>query len=204
MDGNTNRLLSRLPVILICLLTISNIALIAQNLHLRGLLNNGRPGAPRPLNVKESVAGFSGKALDGSDVEVSYGSQKARRIFFYFSPDCAYCDEQFPLWKQLMSEVDHSRYEMIGLVSDWQENNTVQQYLQQRGCENLKVLKVPSAVLKTYRLSLTPMTLVVDGAGTVEGIWPGRWDERMINDVRVFFSVTLNRSGSNRSATAKE
>lgn len=193
MDGNTSKLLTRLPVIMICLLTISNIALIVQNLRLRGLLNSGQPSAPRHLNVKEVVAGFSGKSFDGSKVEVLYDAQNSRRLFLYFSPDCAYCDEQFPIWKQLMSEIDQARYEVIGLVSEQQENNAIQAYLRRLGCENLKVVKVSSAMLKSYKLSATPMTVVVDGAGVVEGIWPGRWDEKMVNAARKFFSVTLGR-----------
>ena len=45
----------------------------------------------------------------------------------------------------------------------------------------LKVVLVPDDVVLRYKLSVTPVTLIVSNSGTVEKAWMGLWDENNIS-----------------------
>ncbi len=75
---------------------------------------------------------------------------------------------------------------MIGLVREAEDVTKLKTYLSEIGCAQdspvpLKVVLVPDDVVLRYKLSVTPVTLIVSNSGTVEKAWMGLWDENNIS-----------------------
>ena len=52
----------------------------------------------------------------------------------------------------------------------------VEEYLRTLGCESLPVAFLPNTIQQGYKLSFTPITLVIDNNGRVEKAWAGLWN----------------------------
>ena len=59
-------------------------------------------------------------------------------------------------------------------------------------CDSLGVLFVPNKVLESYKLTITPITLVVNNNGEVEKSWLGKWDLDTLSTASSFFDVSFN------------
>jgi AhpC/TSA family len=172
-----------LPWIMVAILAISNVLLIHQNSKMREALEKDQPPA---LQAGEPVPSFNAHTIDGNSVRVDYSGHGPKKVFFYFTPSCKFCLKQFPYWRSILAHADGNRFEVIGLVRDGEDVPKLKTYLNEMGCAPdspapLKVVLVPDDVLRGYKLSVTPVTLIVSNSGTVEKAWTGLWDEASIS-----------------------
>lgn len=156
--------------VVILALAVSNVLLIRQNLQLRAALAAGGPEAPRAGDV---FPAFAAAGLRGEQISVSYPEAGAKRVLLYFTPTCRYCRGQFAYWREILGRADRERFEVIGIASDREDRAKLEDYLRQFGCDGasstpLRVALVPDDVLRSYKLSATPTTLVVNNDGAVE------------------------------------
>lgn len=187
-------------------LALSNVLLIRQNLQLRAALAAGEPEAMRAGDV---VPAFAAAGLRGEQISVSYPEAGAKRVLFYFTPTCRYCHGQFAYWREILERADRERFEVIGVASDREDRAKLEDYLRQFGCDGasptpLRVALVPDEVRRSYKLSATPITLVVNNDGAVERAWAGRWDEAQAAEAGKLFGLDFSAaSGSGRSPAAR-
>lgn len=167
-----NRMLSLTFWMLLFALALSNVLLIRQNRRMRAELNELKP---KMLGAGDKAVAFIAPGMRG-EVSVNYTGYGPKRVFIYLSPDCQYCGTQFPYWRQLLNRVDRNRFTVVGLVSETEERGRVFEYLHTFDCDHLETAFVSNSVLRNYKLSITPTTLVVDSNGTVEKAWAGVWD----------------------------
>jgi hypothetical protein len=137
---------------------------------------------PRRLKPGDKAAPFKATGLDGSPVEVSFERGARKKVFLFFSPSCPFCHAQFPQWREMLSRVDASRFEVVGLVNEREDRDGVRKYLEAMGCAPgsptpLRVAFIPADVRSGYLLDSTPTTLVLSADGTVEQNLVGRWNE---------------------------
>lgn len=187
-DVPLNKLWSVAPWLIILLLAAGNAALIAQNIKLRGELNKGKPNA---LRQGDKVSGFAAHSLRGSPLDVNYTGREVRRVFFFFTPACPYCGEQFAYWRQMLENINGNQFQIIGLVSSTENRQALEAFLRSHGCESLPVALIDSDIIQRYKLSITPTTLVVANDGTVEESWLGKWGEDQIKKAKSVFDISF-------------
>ena len=187
-------------------LALSNVLLIRQNLQLRAALAMGEP---QSLQAGDTVPTFSAAGLRGEQISVSYPEAGAKRVLFYFTPTCRYCHGQFAYWRQILERADRERFEVIGVASDKEDRAKLEEYLRQFGCDGasatpLRVALVADDVRRSYKLSATPITLVVNNDGAVERAWAGRWNEAQAAEAGKLLGVDFSAaSGSRQSPAAR-
>lgn len=161
-------------------MAVINVLLLQQNIQLRTQIKKSQP--PPSLQIGEQVAGFSGANLKGELVKIDYSENSKKRLFFYFTPSCKFCREQFPYWKDLIKQTKTDGFEIFGLVSEKDKPDEIESYLRSFDCGSnsntpLPVLFTSDEVLKKYKLTGTPTTLLISPLGLAEQVWVGRWND---------------------------
>lgn len=176
MSSNTRK---KLPAVVAGVLIFSfataNLLLIRQNLQLRAELRRYQPDE---LQAGDRLPPFSAKDLGGEPLAVSYDGRGPKRVLLFFTPTCRYCRGQFAYWRELMEQADRERFEIIGVVAETEDASKVGAYLREVGGDQgaaMRVAMISAGVRRSYKLSATPITLVVANDGTVEQSWSGLW-----------------------------
>ncbi|HKV35369.1 MAG TPA: TlpA disulfide reductase family protein [Pyrinomonadaceae bacterium] len=179
-----------LPIGLILLLGIVNVLLIKQNLALRHQLAAGARTLDLTTNVLKPgdvVAAVTATDLDGQPYQLDYKKDGRHRLLLFFSPNCPYCEQQSPLWRDLLNQVDEDRFNVVGVVSDREDRQSVAAHAEVAGYFKtrtpLPVVFFDNESLGSYKLTATPTTLLIDEDGKVEHAWVGKWDESRVMEV---------------------
>src|ERR1044072_2223568 len=183
-----------LPWILVAVLAISNGLLINQNFKMRGALEKNSPPA---LEAGEGGPSFNAKTIDGNPVRIDYPGQGPKKVLFYFTPPCKFCLKQFAYWRSILAHADANQFEVIGLVREPEDLAKLKTYLSEMGCAQdspvpLKVVLVPEDVVVRYKLSVTPVTLIVSNSGTVEKAWMGLWNDANISAASSAMGIAIS------------
>lgn len=167
----------KLPSILLWamlpLLAMSNALLLWQNKQLRAELERCKPNV---LQKGDKVEAFSAMGLHNQIINVNYTGKEPTRVLLFFTASCPYCSEQFPYWKELLNKVNGNHFQIIGVVSESEDRAKLEEYLKSFGCDFLPVAILPKGVSKSYKLSITPTTLVIDNEATIQQVWIGKWN----------------------------
>lgn len=179
-----------LPVGVILLLGIVNVLLIGQNLNLRRQLAAGGRTLDLTTNVLrpgDVVAAVTATDLDGQPYQLEYKKDGRHRLLLFFSPTCQYCEQQSPLWRDLLNNVDKDRFTIVGVVSDREDRRSVAAHAEGAGYfttrSPLPVVFFDDESLGNYKLTATPTTLLIDENGKVEHAWVGKWDSSRVMEV---------------------
>lgn len=103
------------------MLGVVNLLLIKQNLDLRKQLAAGARTIDLTTNFLQPgdvVAPVTATDLDGRPYRLDYKKDGRRRLLLFLSPNCPYCEQQSPLWRDLLDRVDSNRFTVVGVVSD--------------------------------------------------------------------------------------
>jgi peroxiredoxin len=179
-----------LTIGLIVMLCLVNLLLIKQNLDLRRQLAAGARTLDLTTNVLQPgdiVSSVKATDLYGRPYNLQYNNDGRHRLLLYFSPNCPYCQQQSPLWRDLLNHVDGSRFTVVGVVSDREDKESVSAHVNGAGYFNtrtpLPVIVFDNESLGTYKLTATPTTLLIDDDGRVEYAWVGKWDDGRVREV---------------------
>jgi peroxiredoxin len=181
---------SWLSIGLILVLCVVNLLLIKQNLDLRKQLAAGGRTIDLTTNFLQPgdvVAPVTATDLDGRPYQLDYKKDGRQRLLLFFSPNCPYCREQSPLWRDLLDKVDSKRFTVIGVVNDREDKRLVSAHADRAGYFKTKtplpLVFFDSESLGSYKLSATPTTLLINDDGTVAHAWVGKWDEASAMEV---------------------
>jgi peroxiredoxin len=181
---------SWLSIGLILVLCVVNLLLIKQNLDLRKQLAAGGRTIDVTTNFLQPgdvVAPVTATDLDGRPYQLDYKKDGRQRLLLFFSPNCPYCREQSPLWRDLLDKVDSKRFTVIGVVNDREDKRLVSAHADGAGYFKTKtplpLVFFDSESLGSYKLSATPTTLLINDDGTVAHAWVGKWDEASAMEV---------------------
>lgn len=164
-------------------LSLVNLLLIKQNFDLRRQLagSGKKTGATaNSLRPGEVVLPVSGSDLNGRPYELKYERGGRRHLLLFFSPDCPYCVEQAPQWRDVLNKIDHGRFRVVGIVGDREDGRRVAAHAEELGYFGTKV-PLPIVVfsnesLERYKLTATPTTILIGDDGEVVHSWVGKWD----------------------------
>ena len=189
-QGRQFPLRSWFGIALFAALCVVNLLLIKQNVTLRGQLAVKAAtvdATTNSLKGGESLAGFVGTDLGGEQYSLEYKKDGRHHLLFFFSPNCPYCVQQAPLWRDVLNTVDTSRFSVVGLVGDKEDRQAVAAHVEELGYlktkTRLPVVFLSDEVLARYKFAATPTTLLVSDLGKVERVWVGKWDEAKANEV---------------------
>ena len=181
---------SWLAVGLIMLLCVVNVLLIKQNLDLRKQLAAGGRTIDVTANALQPgdvVTPVTATDLEGRPYQLEYKKDGRERLLLFFSPNCPYCQQQSPLWRDVLEKIDSNRFTVVGIVSDREDKRLVSAYADGAGYFKTKtplpLVFFDSASLGTYKLTATPTTLLINEDGRVEHAWVGKWDETSAMEV---------------------
>ncbi len=186
----------KLPAVVAGALILSfaaaNLLLIRQNLQLRAELSRYQPDE---LHAGDKLPPFSATGLGGEPLSVSYDEHGPKRVLLFFTPTCRYCRGQFAYWRELLERADRERFEITGVVADTEDPAQVEEYLREVGGEpraSLRVAMASADVRRSYKLTATPITLVVANDGTVEQSWQGLWSGREVTKASSVFGFSFS------------
>ena len=181
---------SWLSIGLILCLCVINLLLIKQNLDLRKRLAAGARTLDLTTNVLKPgdlVSAVTASDLNGRPYQLEYKKDGRQHLLLFFSPNCPYCAEQSPQWRDLLDKVDSNRFLVVGIVSDREEKPSVSAHVEEAGYSRTKtplpVVFFNNEMLGNYKLTATPTTLLIDEDGKVEHVWVGKWDENSALEV---------------------
>ena len=181
---------SWLTIGLIVSLCVVNLLLIKQNFDLRTQLAAGARTIDLTTNVLQPgdiVSAVTAIDLDGRPYELGYKNDGRNRLLLFFSPNCPYCEQQSPHWRELLDKVDGNRFAVVGVVSDKENPQSVSAHADGAGYFKTKtplpIVFFDDESLETYKLTATPTTLLINPDGKVEHAWVGKWDESRASEV---------------------
>jgi peroxiredoxin len=167
-----------------------NVLLIKQNLDLRRQLAAGGRTLELTTNVLKPgdvVAAVTATDLNGRPYRLEYSQDRRHHLLLFFSPNCPYCEQQSPLWRDLLDTVDKNRFTVLGVVSITEDRRLVSAHAEGAGYFKTKtplpIVFFDNESLGRYKLTATPTTLLIDENGKVEHAWVGRWDESRAMEV---------------------
>lgn len=177
--------------VLLALMGAANLLLLNQNLRMRRSMEAARPAR---LAVGDRVPQFTAAGLNGEQIDVAYTGQGRDRLLFFYTPSCPYSRQQFPGWLDLAERADKSKVEVLGLVADAEDKAKLRDYLQETSLGRpsgvtFTTALVPKEVRSKYKLSETPLTLLIANDGTVKKVWAGRWDGQALASVNGTFGI---------------
>jgi hypothetical protein len=161
---------------LLLVFAVMNVFLFRQNLQLRDNLNRLEPDM---LKVGDRVEPFTALGLYGSTVDVRYSPTSPKRIFLFFSPSCQYSRKQFIYWNSVIRKAPTKGLQVIALAKDSEDKKQIEEFLKAVGCPNesgsFHVALIPRQVGSSYKLVMTPTTLIVSENGVAEYTSHGAW-----------------------------
>src|SRR5688572_9683647 len=112
------RQISWLPVALIVVLSIFNLLLLKQNLSLRSQLASagGIDASANALKPGEIMEPLTGTDLNGQPYQVQYVKDGRKQLLMFFSPSCQFCVQQAPIWRDVLNQLDSSRFNVVGII----------------------------------------------------------------------------------------
>jgi len=158
--------------------------LIKQNRDLKAAIVGNQPEFLKP---GELVHSFAANTLSGERRMVNYAAS-AKTVLLLFRPGCPACERTLPYWKEIKAVCDRNGYQIFGISLD--SSNNASDFLKANGL-NLEVFAGVDAQFKiTYKLNLTPLTIVIANDGKVERIWPGALTENSKAEVEKYFGIS--------------
>lgn len=165
------------------MLVVLNVLLVAQNRTLRGgLLAAERRTLPtygdRLEGLREMT--FAGSGLAGDDGSL--------RLVLFLNPACTACAEQAVRWRRFFRGEPGaaSRAVVVGLSNDTVDE--LRQYVASIALDPdvVPIIQVSSDEADRHKLRVTPLTLLVSGAGLiVQDVWPGVWTPAVEEVIRM-------------------
>ena len=157
-----------------------NIALIQQNRRLKAQLSLPPPTLEAAAGVQ--VPNLRGLDTGGKPLEVLYGKDARKVLVFVFSPTCAFCDENWSNWQQIISGLDHQAVRPVAV----DVSSTVDPlFLAKHQLADVPVLvQVDPRATLSYHFQLTPQTILVDRTGKVEKVWTGILNDSAVAELK--------------------
>jgi len=173
------------PIVLVSLLIISAVLNVALALRLHSVTKSDAAPFSSVNMLMDSVPASS---LTGEAVKIDLRHGSPETILYIYAPGCGWCAKNLKNIKQLAHDL-HQRgtAEVVGLSLD---TAGLHDYLEKADLDFPTYAKMPADFLKTYRLGITPQTLVVKN-GVIIRDWRGAYTASVQREVEGFFQVRL-------------
>lgn len=168
-------------------LCITNALLIKQNRDLKAAIAHFVK-QPEFLKAGDDVPPLVGRTVEGERVEVNY-TESPKTVLLVFSPQCSACEQVLSYWREIEDACARTQYRVFR-VSLGDGPSTVA-FLRSHSLSLDSFVDLAPETTAVYKLSLTPLTLVIDNRGKVERLWPGVFTRETRGEVERYFGITL-------------
>ncbi len=120
------------------------------------------PERPIPQNIPGIRAGDQ---LHLQDVDWKLNQ---KTLVFFLNKDCHYCTTSAPFYRQLIEEASKQNVRSLAVFPNSPEE--AQEYIRSIA---LPIVEIRTGPLSSYKIAGTPTVVLVDGGGSVEGVWVG-------------------------------
>lgn len=141
------------------------------------------------LRRGQELPALTGKTLSGQPKTVNY-TESNKTVFLVFSPACAACEQTAPFWREIIAACSRNQYQIFGISLDFDRGSRTKAFLISNGFSLETFVDIDGATKATYKLSLTPLTIVIDNKGKVDRVWPGAFDSKVKVDVERYFGIS--------------
>lgn len=176
--------LKRIDVLLllvILILTVTNVFLLRQNRSLKAAMALNSPAS---LQEGTLLPSFTANTILGQRRTVDFSASE-KTVLLVFQADCPACEHIVPLWKDLKVDCDRRQFQVFGISLDNQAKTN--SFLTSKGLDLESFAGLDAAFKDRYGLRETPLTIVINRTGTVEKVWAGLPDNETAQDVRNYF-----------------
>jgi peroxiredoxin len=179
-------LIQVLSLLLVVGLCIANGLLIKQNSDLKAAIAHlGKQ--PEFLKPGQQVPPFAANSLSGQRQGINY-ADRDRTVLLVFSPHCPACELALPYWREINAACARNQYQIFGIsLGDGPDTN---EFLEQNGLSLEAFVGIEAETKDAYKLSLTPLTIVIDNNGKVARIWPGAFSKETKREVERYFGIS--------------
>lgn len=189
-ESSTSPVLRRLGqlflVILFVGLCVTNFLLIQQNRELRATIAHKEPEFAK---VGEFLPPLAAKNLNGQQATINFKNSE-KTVLFVFAPGCVPCERTVPYWRDIAAVGAHNQYQVFGLSLGDEAKSAA--FLASNTLTVETFANLDKGNRDAYKLTVTPITIVVDRNGNVEKIWPGAFNSEMKLDVESYFGISVN------------
>jgi peroxiredoxin len=156
--------------------------LVLQNQQLQArIVRLTNQQQPETLKPGEKVAGIELLSTSGINEQLSFGGKAPSRLLYIFKTSCPACSATLPIWKQLALEAQASVH-VMGLSSESLSEITEYQNANEIAYPVFAV--TDTSFKRQYKIAFVPQTILVDGDGTVLGLWSGALQEPQLAAIR--------------------
>lgn len=175
-------------MLLIVGLCLTNALLIKQNRDLKATVARLRT-RPEVLGPGSRVPPFKGNVASGQQRTLNY-ADRPKTVLMAFSTQCAACERVLPYWRAIEAVSHRDQYQVFGISLDGGAES--KQFLESKGLAMETFVNIDPEMREIYRLSLAPLTIVINSTGHVERIWPGNFNRETKKEVEEYFGITVD------------
>jgi len=139
------------------------------------------------LQVGTSVPPIVGQAKDGTEQTLSYDSSQLPTVLYVFSPQCGWCKKNLGNLKVLIDNSGTS-YRLVGISLTDQD---LKNYIIDNDLQMPVYTNLDDSVRAKYRLTGTPMTIVVSPESKVLKVWIGAYRDNIGQEISKYLKVKL-------------
>jgi len=179
-------------IVVITLLAIDVVVLSVKNRDLKYYvreITGFEP--PEPLEPETHAEKISVTLLDGRNDSISYDDAYSKYLLLVFSTTCPHCEANIPRWRSVNEKLDGRCFVIAISIHD--VGRTIE-YVTKREFPFYSVSLDDSAFYQRYRIRGVPVTILIAGDATVEGVWKGRLDDGQVDEI--ISRATVNTTAS--------
>lgn len=162
-----------------------NIFLINQNKTLKS------EGKNREIVLKEgkSLIPLQGLDINNEKQKIEWGTENQKTLIMIFSPQCGYCHENMPMWKEIAGKINKTDFRTVAVSSF---PNGAKEFIEEYEFSNIPIVIEPEPASKVeYVMYLTPQTVLVNQAGQVEKVWIGPIKDNNKSEIEKYLNIKL-------------
>lgn len=174
-------------VLLLCLglsLTL-NVLLARRTGEQRRLIDRIRI-ENQPLQ-NQAVPPLVGTDVAGQPVSLTYSDTSQPTVLYVFSPGCGWCAKNHENTVALMEQLQ-TNFRIVGVALS---SEGLEDYLRRNPMNCPIVTNIDSQLVDTYRLGVTPQTIVVSTDGVVQRNWRGAYKDDYQRQMQEYFQISL-------------
>ena len=175
-------------LLLIVGLCLTNAFLIKQNRDLKATVARLR-ARPEVLRPGSRVPPFTGNLVSGQQRTLNY-ADRPKTVLMAFSTQCAACERALPYWRAIEAVSRRNQYQVFGISLDGGTES--KQFLESKGLAMETFVNIDPDMREIYKLSLAPLTIVIDSTGHIDKIWPGNFNRETKKEVEEYFGITVD------------
>ena len=163
-------LLSIILSIVIIVMGVEIIYLIYQNRSLR-LMIEAPQKFYQTLKQNDEVMPFTGKDINGNEINVEYSQTQSNKVMFWFSSTCYACEDNLNFWKDLYRDYNSDKIQLFGICGD--DPADVQIMINNYNLNFPVICLDDHLIIDVYKGNILPQTIIITPQGYVQNVWPG-------------------------------